>query len=482
MPLLDLRRLLATTVAGLLPAAVLAAELPVDVGRLQGEVAVVQEAPEGGEVPTGDGPQAGTRIHTGADGRVELKLAGVPSLFVGPQSQLLLHSADGEVLRARLLQGTMRVDTRAGSSASRRDLRLNVGDMRLQIAGGEVWLEQSEAETQVCSVAGAAELQLESRRDRLDFPGQCVRRVGSQTAWTLVPPEVLSARLQQIELPDEVAAPVAKVEIFEAAPTVAAAPKPAPIPAPNPSPSPAPAPAPAPAPTPAAPSAAVAAASDAPARPAVPAPEATAPAAAAGPPPLVLTVDPETARAAQEQREATQRQTAQREAELLATLARAEEIADTRAAAVSPDAQATAVTPAQAMQPAAAEPDASPPPAVDMPTTAVEPAVPAMVDAAEPAGADVQVAVAATGATGEADDGRRWSVVLASMSTEEAAANEVERLRELGLQPEAREYRVGERQGYRVGLGRYPTREGADAALQELQTRRPTLPGWVAKY
>lgn len=474
MPLLDLRRLLATTVAGLLPAAVLAAELPVDVGRLQGEVAVVQEAPEGGEVPTGDGPQAGTRIHTGADGRVELKLAGVPSLFVGPQSQLLLHSADGEVLRARLLQGTMRVDTRAGSSASRRDLRLNVGDMRLQIAGGEVWLEHSEAETQVCSVAGAAELQLESRRDRLDFPGQCVRRVGTQTAWTLVPPEVLSARLQQIELPDEVAAPVAKVEIFEAAPTVAAAPKPTPIPAP--------------APTPAAPSAAVAAASDAPARPAVPAPApevaapAPAPAAAAGPPPLILTVDPETARAAQEQREATQRQTAQREAELLATLARAEEIADTRAAAVSPDAEATAVTPAQAMQPAAAEPDASPPPAVDMPTTAVEPAVPAMVDAAEPAGADVQVAVAATGATGEADDGRRWSVVLASMSTEEAAANEVERLRELGLQPEAREYRVGERQGYRVGLGRYPTREGADAALQELQTRRPTLPGWVAKY
>ena len=81
-----------------------------------------------------------------------------------------------------------------------------------------------------------------------------------------------------------------------------------------------------------------------------------------------------------------------------------------------------------------------------------------------------------------ADDGRRWSVVLASMSTRDAAVSEVTRLRSLGLLVNSRPYQVGDRRGYRVGLGRYPTREQADDAMRGLKRVRPGIPAWVAKY
>ena len=79
-------------------------------------------------------------------------------------------------------------------------------------------------------------------------------------------------------------------------------------------------------------------------------------------------------------------------------------------------------------------------------------------------------------------DDRRWSVVLASMSTRDAAVSEVARLRSLGLLVSLRPYRVGDRSGYRIGLGRYPTREQADDAMLELQRVRPGIPAWVARY
>lgn len=446
--------------------AVWAAGLPVEVGRLQGEAAVVQEQ-AGGALAAGQAPSDGTRVHTGADGRAELLMQGVPSVVVGADTQLLLHSGEGQVLRARLGQGRLHVDTRAKPGKARRDLRLNVGDMRLQVAGGEVWIEQTDEQTQVCSISGTAELQLDGRHDRLDFPGQCVRKAGVETAWTLVPLDVLSARVAEVAL----AAPAA---VIEEAPTVLAA-----VPAANPVAAAVPVPAPTPisAPVESVPAAPVVEAS----LPAALAPPDVAPAvegiAVPDPatlevaelpelPPLPAAAVPVSPPVA-DGPDASATGSATASGTLMETLGEAERIAEARATEVAPP----MITAPSAVSTAAREVRA---PATD--PEVVEAAAAEAAVAAQPAGP-------AVGAAGETlDDGRRWSVVLASMSTPEAAQEEIQRLRKLGLRAETREYRVGERQGYRVGLGRYDTREQADAALAKLHKRHPKLPGWVAKY
>lgn len=481
MPLLDLRLVAVVAFALVTPlsATVVAADLPVEVERLHGEVAVIQDQP-------GETLRAGTQVHTGMDGRAELSMGGAPSLFVGGDSQLLLHSADGDVLRVRLLKGSMRADTRASRGQPRRDLRLNAGDVQLRIADGEVWIEHADGQTQVCSIAGAAEVQVESRRDRLDFPGQCVRRAGVETAWTLVPPEILSARVEQVSLPQ--ASPVAAAQ-----PTV-------PVPAPAPTPS--------------------AAVSQPPSAPS----SASQSTAAAPPPPAPEFPEPEIASAESAVAATMPEQPAPMFADadaaptaapppasieqLSQTLAQAEAIADARNAAVATPASAAGTAAASEIgaepEPRAkAEVETAPEARIDPSSESAAPADIAVSDIDPVAAAEVEAAamtapthapsgpslplIAATetaaAASEEAvDDGRRWSVVLASMSTQEAADQEVARLRRLGLQPEAREYQVGERNGFRVGMGRYRTREDADAALLELQSAKPALPGWVAKY
>lgn len=132
-------------------------------------------------------------------------------------------------------------------------------------------------------------------------------------------------------------------------------------------------------------------------------------------------------------------------------------------------------------------PVAPPVSAAPMPVGASAVAPPAIESAGEPA---VEIAVrseppapdADPAAAAPVDDDRHWSVVLASGTDRAAAEREALRLNRLGLAAEARAYRVGERQGFRVGVGRYSTRADADSALHALRDLHPQLKGWLARY
>lgn len=185
---------------------------------------------------------------------------------------------------------------------------------------------------------------------------------------------------------------------------------------------------------------------------------------------------------------------------------RAETRAETPAATVTPEAAEPAVTAAAAT--ASAEVVEAAPPA-DVPAPALPPAAGAMavaVAAAEalpvadpviasrqepaadatpptPAADPVQVAAAApAGSEAPADDPRRWRVVLGSMPEPEKAEIEAERLNARGWAVDAREYRVGDRHGYRIGFGDFSTRDEAQKALEEFVAQYPEAPAWLARY
>ncbi len=80
------------------------------------------------------------------------------------------------------------------------------------------------------------------------------------------------------------------------------------------------------------------------------------------------------------------------------------------------------------------------------------------------------------------EDVRRWRVVLGSMPEAEKAEMEAERLNARGWAVEAREYRVGDRHGYRIGFGEFLAREEAQKALDEFLVQYPEAPAWLAKY
>jgi hypothetical protein len=68
------------------------------------------------------------------------------------------------------------------------------------------------------------------------------------------------------------------------------------------------------------------------------------------------------------------------------------------------------------------------------------------------------------------------------MPEREKAEREAERLNAHGWAVEAREYRVGERHGFRIGFGEFVARQDAQKALEEFLVQYPDAAAWVAKY
>lgn len=293
--------LIALTFFMSLDAAAAAADGSVTVERLLGQAQTIEER-SSKDLVQGAVVEAGTRIRTDAKGRVEFSVNGIPTLFVGSDVELLLHSYEPTVVRARLTQGAIRVDARSAPGRRSRDVRLNVGELRVRIADAEAWAQQTPDFTQVCLVsAGVVEVKQGEQLSRIDLQGQCLRVAESTPSWARVPAAVLDERIAQILI---------------------------------------------------------------------------------------------------------------------------------------------------------ARPDAEPQPAVN--------------------------AASAPAATG---DDRSWSVVLASVTTQEGADREATRLKAQGvLQAEVRAYRNADRSGFRVGAGRYVSREEADVALTQFKKHYPKLSGWVARY
>lgn len=551
-----------TTLAALAPTVLLAAPLPVQITKFEGEVVQVAGSAHSG-IALGKSLEAGTEIRTGKDGRAELSLHGDPTLALGNGVQLLVHSLDQRVLRLRIASGAVRVDTRAAKGGKSRDVRLNVGDLRVRVANADAWTELGERGGQVCLIAGVVEAQQPSGVARLDTPGQCLRQSGLTSQWSMVPMGVLQERIAllgvrevEVALPAPAAPAPAPVAVT---PEIKIVPLPVP-PAVETTPAPAeqagvrtPAavelveipPPPAPPKLETAPAAAamtqVALAAPAevvevppPPAPAVldPAPAAAAVAALTLPAVVeVLDVPPEpTAKPAvvveAPVAEAPVVQTPVVQTPVVETAGVETSVVETSVVETAPEAASAPATPAAAAMPvstgestseatdlapatstvaltaAAVEVMAVPEPplstqpevtaepkptaeAVSPPAAAnPEPAV-SSAPAASPAAttaATTEVATAANAGEPAVDDGRRWRVVLGSMPERAAAEQESERLNARGWAVEPRAYRVGERQGYRIGFGEFATRDDAQKALDEFVAQFPDAPAWLAKY
>lgn len=555
MPLQDLRSWFAVGIAFLSPSILSAAALPVVADRFEGEVMRDVGAAVQGLVP-GQSFEPGTRIRTGADGRVELSVQSVPTLKLGSRADLLLHSVDQNVLRAKLSDGALSVDTRARKGAKARDMRLNVGDLRLRIQATEAWVERNDQGSVVCLVSGLIDARIADQPVRLDTPGQCLRHSGLTSMWSMVPQSVLVDRiaLTQVRAPTP-SAPVPDAAVASAPLPAVMAPK-APVvvvAAPEPKPAPEPAservpaatrvalsvpvvvqppevpPVPVPVVNPTMPAAGSAALGTVAAvalpeippepvavpNPRFPAVQATAvELAPAAPAPEI----PVAAPVPSAEGERVGRTQAQAEAPVAPKAAEADPMTGVVAAlAADARAQAQALAATQLeLDPAPIAPPAEQPSRTEEPrdgdTSALASAAPAALEpsgAAETAalaaaevpaptpkeqpapeveqqGASDAAAAAALAAAAAAepipDDGRRWSIVLASFPLREPADKEMSRFKSMGLEAETREYRVGTRHGFRVGLGRYASREEADAALAKLVGAQPEIIGWLAKY
>lgn len=372
------------------------------VGQLQGHVEELQDHGSAALVP-GVPIAAGTRIRTGADGRVELGVNGAPTFFSGSDSEFLVHSFEGFVVRARLSQGSLHIDARAASGSNSRDVRLNVGELRVRIAGAEAWALQTPAVTQVCMVSsGYIEVKRGEQLSRIDMPGQCLRLANTVAAWVVMAPEALAERLDLTAVKAPMASDTdANVAIAEGA---AKPPTPAQVPAT------------AQAQTP-------------------------APAQAAAPTQGPAQVEPAPAEVAE------------------------------APASPSPNASLPQTPPAA---PRSADAPAAEGSLARLPAT--KPVVPQAAKKAKPE-AFPPASVQGAGASG-----RAWSVVLASLSTRSAADAEAARLKGLGVRAEVRAYTVGERNGFRVGAGRYSSRSQADAGLAQFRKRYPKLSVWLAQY
>lgn len=637
---------LATTLVVLLPGTLMAAPLPVKIDRFEGEVVQVSGTIHSGVSP-GKNLQEGTQVQTGPDGRAELSLNGATTLSIGGGADLLVHSVQSGVLRLRIASGALHVDTRAAGTKPARDVRLNVGDLRLRIQEADVWTELGDRGGQVCLVAGVVEAQQPNTTLRLDTPGQCLRQSGLTSQWSMVPVSVLDDRVALVSVRESVTAapkPEARIKALtlpvepepsptivtsEPAPAVSVPPaasrapearpvivleKPVPVGAASPSSVDAPVPqvakvdAPAippvrarpvpiepepiskpeaaaapvavipgptepadlphgsapvttakPAPVAIIEKAAVPASEKTPAKPAAKTAESAAtfphvppvivldkplevaateksksapapielpppvakPVVAAPPPPAQVAVaakppappvaypvvkgepvplyphvppvivieSPAASDAASDNSSApatAQALPAPALPPVLEKLPEAPAPAGTVAMAFPAPVEAPALPEQSAVKPRPAKPVAigSIPPAPKADAKAITtPAAPASEAKSTKSAAqlDNELAIAEPASSGP-DDGRRWRVVLGSMPEPEKADIEAERLNARGWAVEAREYRVGDRHGYRIGFGEFAERDQAQKALEEFLVQYPEAPAWLAKY
>lgn len=125
--------------------------------------------------------EPGTAISTDR-GRIELHLQPAGALALGDDSRVLLHSIEPlapparmHLVRLVLESGSLRASTRAASTPTPADLRINIGALRLRVFGAEVWMERGRDFDEVCVIEGAVELQTPAGPHRLDEPGSCLR-------------------------------------------------------------------------------------------------------------------------------------------------------------------------------------------------------------------------------------------------------------------------------------------------------------------
>ncbi len=515
----DMRAVGAVMLALVMSGSLQAASLPVvldhqggDIRQLRGDDILVIENQEA--------IAAGATVFTGKEGRAEFSVNGAPSLSLGGSSAILFHSAPDDILQAALTSGSLEVDARSKSGQSARDIRLRVGTLRVRVVNARVWVEKTPETAQVCLLSGKVELRAGERPLMMDTLNQCVRQTGQVRQWTMVPQQVLTERIALTRVPRTVGsggAEVAAAKPEEAEVQSAPVEVEAEVPAPQAVPA---APEvvqraesleaevaepvleavvePEPRAEPESPSLEIAVAETVAEDEAV-APEAMPVPVAAAPEPVEPTLVVEEVPSTKPVGTAMVFETPSEEAltQILTvpsvkSLAvrvgadlQAPEIDPVEVVVTEPVSESETVEPEEAPEPetvsASAELEAD---SAIQEDVEVESSVEVLSEEAQIASESVDASdeQGASETATAPDEPKRWSIVLASHDDLESAVVEEERLRAKGLDVQAREYRVGERHGYRIGIGRYETQAQAQEALAELQSLRPTIEGWLARY
>lgn len=498
-------------VGALLSPPLRAATLPVKLNHQTGDVKQLR-GNDISDVPGKVGLQSGTTIFSGSDGRAEFSVNDEPTLSIGGPSALLLHSVESGILQAALTSGTLHVDSRKRNDAPSRDIRLSVGELRARIADAKIWAEKTPETAQICLVSGVVNFRVGERPLQLDTPNQCVTQEGQIRQWDLVHEEELRKRISLTYVPRASSTmivrkdgdapaegnPPAELAVVAKRPDPIASPMPTPIPAPIAEPEQAPQ----------APAEAEAIPAALPATP-VPAPRAPqlasaevriagpvadveeleavaeqVPTMAADPVEEAVPAVPEEALVADVAQAAA---VSEREAE---PMVEPEVLAAPRPLLTAPSLASMGISLAEpvsapefpaeqeaSLRAEAGQGEQVPNNVIPRPSV---PVVPTDTDAIRTA---VNVAVSELDAAdSEVDDGRRWTIVLASMPDEMGAKRAETRLRELGMEAEVRQYYSGDKQGFRVGIGRYETRQQGEDALEEFKGLRPKVDAWLAKY
>lgn len=522
----DMRAVGAVMLALVMSGSLQAASLPVvldhqggDIRQLRGDDILVIENQEA--------IAAGATVFTGKEGRAEFSVNGAPSLSLGGSSAILFHSAPDDILQAALTSGSLEVDARSKSGQSARDIRLRVGTLRVRVVNARVWVEKTPETAQVCLLSGKVELRAGERPLMMDTLNQCVRQTGQVRQWTMVPQQVLTERIALTRVPRtvgsggaevaaakpvEVAAQSAPVEVEAevpasqavlAAPEVVQRAEPLEAEVAETSLEAVVEPEPEPRAEPESPSLEIAVAETVAEDEAV-APEAMPVPVAAAPEPVEPTLVVEEVPSTKPVGTAMVFETPSEEAlTQILTVPSVKSLA----VRVGADLQAPEIDPVEVV---VSEP-VSEPETVELETVEPEeaPELETVIASAEleadsaiqedvevessveVLSEEAQIASESVDASDEQgasetatapDEPKRWSIVLASHDDLESAVVEEERLRAKGLDVQAREYRVGERHGYRIGIGRYETQAQAQEALAELQSLRPTIEGWLARY
>lgn len=465
--------------------------------------------------------EEGDRLVTGRNGRVVLMLDGHGGLVLGDDSDLYLHSVEaagegyGALARLALMRGSLRLDATLRPDLPAQDMRLNVGTLRVRVLGAEVWANVEPGVSQtVCLLQGTVEILSDIGDETLDAPGDCFRYSASNVRMRLRPDSdaTLQRKLARTAFAGETppGAPPVGVAAPGPAPTkppvpleMPAAPE-APValelpPPADPTALPPPEPVPVAESAPLTPTAVAAVIADPAAPPAAEAPvEPVAPIAAAEPAAAVAVAAPagpewtvvvaslksaaaaqkESARliakgyAAQVSRTAKGfhriyigRFGSRELAQSYASDLRANEKLQTWVEPVSgkPGADSAPARAAVQPEPPAAEPVTAAAP-VAAPAAAAEP-----VEPPAPATPDETPAAAAS-------DKPSFTVVVASLKSEDAAQKEAARLAAQGLAAQACKSPTG---NFRVCVGRYESRGQARAEVGKLLDSHQ-LKGWVA--
>lgn len=161
---------------GLLPAATAWAQEPAAAVLRVAPPAKLLASDKAAALLPGKHLPTGSRVSTGANGRLAVQVGG-GVLTLGGDSELFLHSTSAgsraDIVRVALARGALRVQPTREARLPL-DARLNVGPLRLRALGTDLWAAAETRGETVCLIAGSVSIEAEFGTETLATPGDCL--------------------------------------------------------------------------------------------------------------------------------------------------------------------------------------------------------------------------------------------------------------------------------------------------------------------